>query len=462
MNNTISERFAALGITVPELLLPRHGIDLCKWAVIACDQHTQDHSYWEQASTIAEGSPSTLNLIYPEIYLEESNKEERIAAIHRTMKEYLTTDVFTPPQKTLVYIERDTPINQLRRGLIIALDLEAYDWKTNLDPSLIRSQLIRPTEGTVPERLPSRMEIRRSAPLETPHILVLIDDEENTLLPSLGEQAKTQTDKNIQTNALYDTKLMLGSGRVRGWKLDKADEWEFFAGGLERLAKNAMEKFGDPFLFAVGDGNHSLAAAKGIWEEHKAAHQNDSDIMNHPARWALVELVNLYDPALHFEPIHRLLFGTDIATVQQTFAHLPGYRCRKLSDSTELAVLVKDGQCGLLRVGLIARDDFFLIEADQVPIAVDVLQPLLDKMIEEQKGKVSMDYIHGSEELFRLAGKRNSGESKDNAVGILLRPFRKQGLFETIAKRGPLPRKSFSMGDAEEKRFYLECRKLFI
>ncbi|MCL1813883.1 MAG: DUF1015 domain-containing protein [Treponema sp.] len=455
-NKNISARLAALGVAVPDLLLPRQEIDLTKWAVIACDQHTQDRSYWEQARSIAEGSPSAINLIYPEIYLEEPNKEERIGTIHRTMKEYLTADVFASPQKTLVYSERDTPLNQLRRGLLIALDLEAYDWKTN-------SSLIRPTEGTVPERLPSRMDIRRGAPLETPHILVLIDDEENTFFPSLGERAKTQTGKNpgAQTSALYDTELMLGSGRVRGWKLDKEDDWDFLAGGLEKLAQRAMEKYGAPFLYAVGDGNHSLAAAKGVWEEYKAAHQNESDIMNHPARWALAELVNLYDPALSFEPIHRLLFGTDIASVQQALTSLPGYRCRKLNDVTELAALVQDGQCSLLRLGLISRKDFFLIEADQVPIAVDALQPLLDKMMEEQKGKVSMDYIHGSEELFRLAAKQNSGEPKDNAAGILLRPFRKQGLFQTIAKRGPLPRKSFSMGDACEKRFYLECRRLF-
>ncbi|MCL1927988.1 MAG: DUF1015 domain-containing protein [Treponema sp.] len=478
MNNNISERLAALGITVPELLLPRQGIDLTKWAVIACDQHTQDHSYWEQASAIAEGSPSALNLIFPEIFLEKPvysagrtnagedsplDKEERITAIHRSMKKYLETEVFAPPQKTLVYIERDTPINQLRRGLLVALDLEAYNWETKSNPGLIR-----PTEGTVAKRLPSRMDIRRGAPLETPHILVLIDDEENILLPSLGERAKPKTENNIdaQANALYDTELMLGSGRVCGWKLDTEDDWEFLAGGLEKLAKNAMEKYGAPFLYAVGDGNHSLAAAKGIWEEYKAVNQDDSDIMNHsarcahPTRWALVELVNLYDPALSFEPIHRLLFGTDITPVQQALATLPGYRCRKLNDVAELTALVQDVQCSLLRMGLVSREDFFLIEADHVPIAIDTLQPLLDKMIEEQKGRISMDYIHGSEELLRLAAKENSGEPKNNAVGILLPPFRKQGLFETIAKHGPLPRKSFSMGDACEKRFYLECRRL--
>jgi hypothetical protein len=467
-----TSRLAALGAAVPTLLLPKEGTDLAKWAVIACDQHTQDPAYWEQARAIAGDSPTTLKLIYPEVYLEEPDNKERIAAIHRTMKEYLNEDIFAPPQKSLVYIERDTPFAQSRMGLLAALDLEAYNWKTNpasnsntihpalLGSPLIRQPLIRPTEGTVAERLPSRMDIRRGAPLETPHILVLIDDQENILLPSLGGRAKGITE-NTRNNALYDTELMLGSGRVRGWKLDKEDDWDFLASSLEKLEQRATEKYGAPFLFAVGDGNHSLAAAKGVWEEYKEVHQNDPDIMNHPVRWALVELVNLYDPALRFEPIHRLLFGAVIAVVQQTLAPLPGYSCRSVNSINELAELVQDGHCNMLRLGLIDRENCLLIEANSVPLAVDALQPLLDTMIEKQKGGVSLDYIHGSEELFRLAGKPNPADPASNAVGILLPPFRKQGLFEAIAKRGPLPRKSFSMGESCEKRFYLECRELF-
>ncbi|MCL1814371.1 MAG: DUF1015 family protein [Treponema sp.] len=461
-----TNRLAALGAAVPELLLPKKEIDLAKWAVIACDQHTQNRSYWEQARSIAGDSPSTLNLIYPEVYLEEPvcsadrtnvndsstpGREERIAAIHRTMKEYLNEDIFSPPQKSLVYVERDTPFHLSRRGLVIALDLEDYNWNAGSAPPL---SLIRPTEGTVAERLPSRMEVRRSAPLETPHILVLIDDEENALLPALGERAKGRD------SALYDTELMLDSGRVRGWKLDKEDDWNCLADGLKKLTGRSLHGT-NPFLYAVGDGNHSLAAAKGVWEEYKAANQSEQNLMSHPARWALVELVNLYDPAMSFEPIHRLLFGTDAAAVQQRLLHLSGYRCRKLGSLPELTGLVQDGQCCLLRLGLISQRGCFLIEADPVPLAVDTLQPLLDSMIEEQKGIVSLDYIHGSEELFRLVVKPNPGEPANNAVGILLPPFRKQGLFETIAKRGPLPRKSFSMGESEEKRFYLECRRLF-
>ena len=466
MKTTAEERLADLGAAVPLLLFPNKGIDLHKWAVIACDQGTQDRPYWEQARSIAGEAPSALNLIYPEVYLEEPGREKRIADIHHSMNCYLKDDIFASPEKALVYIERDTPYNQKRKGLLVALDLEAYDWKA----AIHNPPMIRPTEGTVPERLPPRMEIRRGAPLETPHILVLIDDEENFLFPALSERA------NNQAAPFYNTELMLGGGCVRGWKLDKEDDWNVFAEGLEKLAKRAEEKYGIrrqeqngaqpfPFLYAVGDGNHSLAAAKGVWEEYKAAHQNDAEIMNHPSRWAMAELVNLYDPALCFEPIHRLLMGANSVVVQQALAQLPGFRRCKPDSPQELASLVQDEQCGLLRLGLVSREQSagranlscLLIEADPAPLAVDVIQPLLDKLIEEEKGKVIMDYIHGREELFRLAG---SSENL-HTTGILFPPFHKQGLFETIAKRGPLPRKSFSLGESCEKRYYLECRELF-
>jgi len=454
-----TDRLAALGVAVPELLLPSHGTDLSKWAVIACDQATQDPRYWEDVSTIAGDAPSSIRLIYPEVYLEESDREERIASIHHTMRSYLEAGVFAPPQKTLVYVERNTPYSQGRRGLVIALDLECYDWKPGSAP------MIRPTENTVADRLPPRMDIRRNAPLEIPHILILIDDEENTLLPALGEQAKN-------TPPIYDTELMLGAGRIKGWKLDDKAAWEMLATGLEKLAAKksggaaksggAEKANGDAaFLFAVGDGNHSLAAAKAIWEEYKAAHRGEPNLMAHPARWALVELENLYDPALDFEPIHRVLIGpgAGASALQQVLAsvltpQLPGYSCRKPDDTAELAALVGDAQCRRLRLGLVSGQNCFLVEADPVPLAVDALQPLLDAFVKEQGSKVTIDYIHGTEELFRL--------SRDSrSTGILLPPFRKQGLFETVAKRGPLPRKSFSMGESCEKRFYLESRKLF-
>jgi hypothetical protein len=441
------DRLAALGTAIPELLFPAPETNLSKWAVIACDQATQDRPYWDRVHNHAGDAPSSLNLIYPEVYLEDADRKDRIASIHRTMKEYLNKGVFAPPQKALVYVERDTPFHQTRRGLVIVLDLERYDWKTDC------AALIRPTEGTVSERLPARMEIRRDAPLETPHILILINDEENALLPALGERTKNAS------AAVYDTELMLGAGRIKGWKMNKEADWEFLAAGLEMLARGA------PFLYAVGDGNHSLAAAKAVWEEYKSAHRNDPAIMNHPSRWALVELENLYDPALAFEPIHCLLLGADDAELQRLLARLqaqlPGYVCHKPDNTVELAAMVEDEHCGRFRLGLVSGSDCFLVEADPVPLAVDTLQPLLDAFVKEQGKKVAIDYIHGKDELFRLAGTGLAYAGGTANTGILLPPFRKQGLFETVAKRGPLPRKSFSMGESCEKRFYLECRKLF-
>jgi hypothetical protein len=478
MNDTeaaAERRLAALGLAVPELLLPAPGTDLSAWAVIACDQFIQDRGYWDRVRAAVGDAPSTLNLIYPEVYLEEPDRAERIAAVHRAMERYLADGVFAPPLRAPVYVERDTPFRSGRRGLVIALDLEQYDWKPG------GASLVRPTEGTVPERLPARMEVRRNAPLETPHVLVLIDDEDGAFLPALGSRAKDAARPGGGAPR-YDARLMFDSGRVRGWALDGPEDGEFLAAGLETLARRSAEKYG-PFLYAMGDGNHSLAAAKGVWEEYKAAHRAEPDLMRHPARWALVEIENLYDPALSIEPIHRILFGVSAEEVQRLFSELPGYSCRPLdsgggSAAAGLAALVQDESCGRLRFGLVSGEDCFLIEADPVPLAVDALQPLLDRFMAEHPaagcGAAAMDYIHGTEALFRLAGSptesapresgggQNAGGRADRPVtGILLPPFRKQGLFETIARRGPLPRKSFSMGESAEKRFYLECRKLF-
>ena len=357
----------------------------------------------------------------------------------------------------------------------MALDLERYDWKPGAAP------LVRPTEGTVPERLPPRMEIRRNAPLETPHILVLINDEADTLLPALAERSRDPA----RHGALYDTELMLDSGRVRGWKLDETDE-EYIAAELEGLARLAALKYGtgeaagaSPFLFAVGDGNHSLATAKAVWEEYKAVHSGETDLMNHNARWALVEIENLYDPALRFEPIHRIVFGAGAEAVLRLLEELPGYHCRRLGSAAgtdaanqnhqnqwkELAALVQDESGGGLRLGIAAGTECFLVEAGPVPLAVDAVEPLLERLA-AARPETSIDYIHGTEELLRLASLTGPAAPAENTAGaprtgILLPPFRKQGLFETVARRGPLPRKSFSMGEAREKRFYLECRSLF-
>ncbi|MDR1902196.1 MAG: DUF1015 domain-containing protein [Treponema sp.] len=464
----IHQRLASLGLAVPEILLPVPSIDLSKWAVIACDQFTWDRSYWEAAKNTVGTSPSTLNIILPEVYLNKPDRQERVRRIHRTMADYLgnpraETGVFSPPQKAFVYIERSSPFHRIRRGFLAALDLEQYDWRPEARP------LIRSTEGTVSERLPPRMDVRRGAPLETPHIIVLIDDEAGALLPGIAERAK-------KDKPAYSASLMQDAGAVSGWFLKEDAAQPFLAESLTALAERAVRLSGAsdpaPFLYAVGDGNHSLAAAKAVWDEFKTAHPGVKD---HPCRWALVEIENIYDEGINFEPIHRLILGAEEDELLSLLSALPGSSSRPVSGRAELSALVRDEDAPGNRLGLIAGARCTLIETRADGIITDSLQPLLDEWLTSDglhfqalpaadqspaAGMVNapraIDYIHGEEELFHLAGTQGRP-----SVGILLPPIKKSGLFQTVAQRGPLPRKSFSMGEAVEKRFYLECRRLF-
>jgi hypothetical protein len=450
--NTLEERLAALGIAIPGILLPRPGVDLSKWAVIACDQFTQDRSYWEGVAKTVGAAPSTLNLIFPELYLGDDDREERIRAIHHSMASYLGDGTFAEPLRGCVYVERTNAQGQCRRGLVLAVDLECYDWKDG------SRALIRSTEGTVPERLLPRMAIRRAAPLETPHILLLIDDEEDRLMPALGERARAG-------RPLYQTPLMLGSGAISGWALEDEAGWQALAEGLEELARRSAARYGapdpstgeKPFLFAMGDGNHSLATAKAVWDEYKAAHPDENGLDRHPARYALVEVENLYDSGIAFEPIHRVVFGIALEEVLSALGSLPGFSSRDAGNGEALSRLVAESAPGN-RYGLAGEGRHILVETAATGIATEALQPLLDRML-DGKSRGSIDYIHGDGELFRVAAGAAPGEKP--AVGILLPPVQKPGLFQTVARSGPLPRKSFSMGKAEEKRFYLECRRLF-
>jgi hypothetical protein len=446
MKNT--QKLNSLGLEIPSILLPRPSpdFDMQKWAVIACDQFTQDRGFWQKVKETADGSPSTLNLIFPEVFLSDTDAAARIADIHSTMNRYLNEGVFGGPRQGFIYIERDTPFQKKRRGLIAAVDLEQYDWKSDSRP------LIRCTEGTVTERLPPRMNIRRGAPLELPHVLLLIDDDADTLLPSLGGIAK----KSVP---VYNTQLMMGSGGITGWFLDAQEKGqpsqalslitEKFDGLYNRSTGRYCTGQGGPFLFAVGDGNHSLASAKGIWEEHKAA----NGLSDHPCRYALVEIENIYDPAIQFEPIHRLIMNAGFDETVSVLSQLPGFSLRKADSREEIVRLLPemDGSPAN-RFGVVSGSRYALIETSAAGIATACLQPLLDGALLNGE-PLSIDYIHDEEELFRLAADGRN-------AGILLPPVKKSGLFETVARLGPLPRKSFSMGHSVEKRFYLECRKL--
>jgi hypothetical protein len=429
---------------MPELLLPASGIDRKKWAVIACDQFTQDAEYWKAASAIVGDAPSTLHLVFPEIYLEKPGKRERIDRIHRAMRTYLEQGVFAPPAKTFVYVERTTPFGapfDVRRGLVAAIDLERYQWRQG------EKALIRTTEGTAPERLPPRMDVRRGAPLESPHVLLLINDKADALLPALGERAKAAA-------PLYHADLMLDSGTVTGWAVNTDEDVSFLVQGLETLASTGFDGREDekPFLFAVGDGNHSLAAAKSVWEEYKASHAGDFDIERHPARYAMVEIENLYDAAIHFAPIHRVLFGNHVNGLLEALSTLPDASVTRIGGGKELSTLTITFS-GKNRLGLILDNGFYLIEFADCGLAVALLQPLLDRFVKETGS--SIDYVHGEDAVFRAVSR-----SDQRGAGILLPPVQKSGFFETISRLGALPRKSFSMGEAIEKRFYFECRKI--
>lgn len=452
-----------LGIHIPTIALPRADIDLSRWAVIACDQFTQDPSYWERVAQYVGESPSMLSLIYPEVYLEKTVQETRITAIRQAMQKALAQEVLTE-FRGMMYIERRTPYHPRRRGLILALDLERYDWHPEARP------LIRATEGTVAERLPPRIAIRRGAPLESPHIIILIDDEKCRLLEGLESIIPRQ-------NPTYHTELMLGAGAVTGWKLDQEKQWQFVINSLEDLYAEAMTKYGplsaheEPFLFAVGDGNHSLATAKAVWEEYKAQHHGEPGLMQHPARYALVEIENLYDEGIQFEPIHRLVFGSSREGLFQYLQRMPGALIQPVATIDALEQRVRQGEPGKTLYGIVCSNRQFLLSIDFEGIATVPLQETLDRLCKEQGA--TLDYIHGSDEIRRIVqGKTAPGKSQEPQIsegregfseplGIILPPIRKESLFATVSRSGPLPRKSFSMGEGIEKRFYLECRKLF-
>lgn len=443
------------GIRIPEILLPKN-IDVKSWSVIACDQYTQDLDYWKKAESAAAGKPSTLNLILPEVYLNSPDKPARIEKIRETMKEYIAegagsqNSVFAAPRKSMVYIERKTAFGRMRRGLVTQIDLETYEWKP------FSKANIRATEATIVERIPPRMEIRRGAPLELPHIMLLVDDKDDLLIGGAGNAVNSKT-------PLYDGELMCNGGSITGWAVESSDEIERVTEAVTKLADAKRAADGSTFLFAVGDGNHSLATAKAVWDEYKetlvAGGADEATLRDCPVRYALVEIVNIYDTGLTFEPIHRVIFDCDVEKLIKTLAEKLGGSVSEMAGAGQLEAAVKASHADFgfaYREGGHGAQKYVLLKTGITELAVARLQPEIDEFLKSTAGakKPEIDYIHGSDEVLKL------GE-RENAVGILLPPIAKDSFFETISGRGPLPRKSFSMGEADEKRFYLECRRLF-
>lgn len=431
-----------IGIQIPQVYLPKPGTDLKKWAVIACDQYTSEPEYWHEVEKIVGDAPSTLNLTFPEVHLEKPGGEERIQNIQATMRKYIEAGVFQQ-RDGLIYVER-TVAGKIRKGIVLALDLERYDYNKG------SSSLIRATEGTIVDRLPPRIKIREGAPLEFPHILVLIDDPNRTVIEPLGAD-KSNLEK------LYDFDLMFDSGHLAGYAVDAPHEEKVVA-ALRGLAdpKTFTEKYGigkdEPvLLFAMGDGNHSLATAKAIWEKVKGQVG-----MDHPARYALVEIENVHDEGLEFEPIHRVLFGLKkdlYAALESAF----GVNCsyRPVASAEEMVKAVDNASGENQAVGVVGGGrGFGVVEIRHASsnLPVGTIQAFLDPFVKEG-GAEKIDYVHGEDVTVRL------GSQPGNA-GIYLPGMHKSDLFKTVILDSALPRKTFSMGEAREKRFYMEARKI--
>ena len=429
-----------LGLRIPEILLPKN-IDLSTWSVIACDQYTQDKDYWKNVEEKAGNKPSTLNLILPEVYLGSPDKADRIKKIRQSMKEYLDTGVFADAKKCFIYLERKTAFGRTRKGLVAQIDLETYEWKP------FSKANIRATEATIVERIPPRMEIRKGAPLELPHIMLLVNDKDDLLVG-----ANKPTDGRAP---IYDGDLMANGGHITGWTLESKADIEGVEKALNLIAEKNASPDGSTFLFAVGDGNHSLATAKAVWDEYKKEHPEDKDS---PVRYALIEIVNIYDTGLTFEPIHRVIFNIDNEALIKKLAEKLNGNIKALDDADKVIKAVKDSWAnfGFFYLDSEGKQKNVLLETKIKELAVARLQPEIDAFLKElqDQSKAEIDYIHGTDEVLKLG-------SKENSLGILLPPIAKDSFFETINGRGPLPRKSFSMGEADEKRFYLECRRLF-
>ena len=385
-----------------DILIPKTNFE--KWAVIACDQYTSDKRYWKFVEEQVKGVPSALNVILPEIYLSET--EERVKKVNAKMTEYLNTNVFDLLEDGMVYIEREITGGAIRKGVLGAIDLEEYDYVSG------SKSLTRATEQTVADRLPPRIKIRKDAPIEFPHILIFIDDPTDSVMKAACE------DKNRLTK-LYDFNLMQNGGHIEGYKIDSASQNDINL-ALDKLVK-------DGFLFAVGDGNHSLATAKECYKLNP----------NPLNRYALVEIVNIHNSAIEFEPIYRVLFGVSKKQITEYLLNRNSNECG--DEKHDFTVIDSFGE-----------DVLSLVPTSKLPVGT--LQGYLDDFLKENPN-VEIDYIHGVESTRELC-------KSENTVGFIFDGMEKDELFVAVDEDGSLPRKTFSMGHADDKRFYIEGRMI--
>lgn len=409
------------------ILLPKN-TDMTKWSVVACDQYTSEPEYWNDVEKIVGDAPSTLKLTLPEIYLEDENISERIAKINSNMKALLDEDFFNEYKDSMIYLERTQSDGKIREGLIGVVDLEAYSYEKGAETP------IRATEKTVIERIPPRVKIRENAPLELPHIMILIDDDKKQIIENLKNKVS-------EDDIVYDFDLMKNGGHVKGYLLNEETMDEVDKGLKELADKEVFAKKYDVnnkevLLFAMGDGNHSLATAKACYEKLKET-MSEEEYLNNPARYALVELVNLHSPALEFEAINRVIFNTNPEKLLKSLKEY--YQINKDGNGQEIEVITNDA------------DEKWYIENPKSNIAVGSIQIFLDEYLKNNEGKI--DYIHGEETTKNLA-------KQSCNVGFIFEAMPKNELFKTVILDGSLPRKTFSMGHSYDKRYYLESRKI--
>jgi uncharacterized protein (DUF1015 family) len=445
----ISMLFDDIGLLAPKILLPGEGTDLTKWAVVACDQYTSQPDYWERVRDFVGKSPSTFHIILPEAYLEECDNEEASRKINANMKEYLDSNTIVEQKQGFLLVDRVIARGTSRKGLVVALDLERYDF------SVGSKSLIRATEGTVIDRLPPRIKIRQGAPIESPHIMVLIDDPAKTVIEPLFKKG---------LKPVYDFDLMEKSGRITGYLVDDEKDLEEVAEALRALAnpeaykKKYQVDESAVLLYAMGDGNHSLATAKEIWESLKKTAPDRGAIMSHPARYALVELVNLHDESLTFEPIDRVVFNCGfermLKAMEAYFTRQGSVFSVRTCAPGEQFTPIPQRKADMHQISFVTADSCgtIVVEKPMHSLEVGTLQNFLDEYLEAH-ADVKIDYIHGEKIVKELS-------SRPDTVGFFLPPISKFDFFRTIIVDGVLPRKTFSMGHADEKRFYLECRKI--
>jgi len=436
-------------ITLPvlpaDILIPGKDIDRGRFAVVACDQFTQDKAYWDRVYKLADGVPSAAHIMLPEAFLDEGQKEidRRIAGINETMADYLESGVFDEYKESMILTLRTFKTGKKRAGLVAAIDLEQYDYKKgSVSP-------VRATEATVLERIPPRVAIRRGARLEMPHIMILIDDPGMTVIEPLEKAAEA----GAKTPA-YDFELMEGGGNVKGWVLHRS-EYENALNALKKLSEPEAfrKKYALPddvpvMLLAIGDGNHSLASAKALYEETHAPEM----------RYALAEIVNIHSPGIEFEPIHRVMMNIDPAEVEAEARSyfgddlIIGKGCAKARGLS--ASGIKHAAEDHFRIEFVSKniDAVWYVSRARHLLSAGAIQEFLDSFISRHP-EAKIDYIHGDSECKAIG-------RAENSCGFILDAMPKSDLFPTVIKNGALPRKTFSMGNAEEKRYYFECRRI--